>query len=340
MTREDKTPKGYVQIIPVREDGKHGNWRWEMDTAKKNIDILIPKFMPNRKIWGIFEKDIFDPNRKIRPTTAWTDKCFNSERGTEQFLELGFDKEIFPRPKPVGLIKRILEFVVQENEDNPIVLDFFAGSSVLAHGVLEYNLEHDKKIKVVSIQLPENCEEDSEAYKEGYKSIADIGKERIRRVIKKLKLEIKENRDLFSKDKSEFDFGFKVFKLKESNFKVWRSDVIEGKEDLGKQLDMFQDPVKPGAEMNNMMWELLVKNGYELTTKVEEREISKCPVQIIADGELVICLSKLTETAVKEILKLKPKKVICIDSLFERNDKLKTNTALQMKDVGVEFKTI
>jgi len=103
---------------------------------------------------------------------------------------------------------------------------------------------------------------------------------------------------------------------------------------------LLKYPVKPGAEMNNMMWELLVKSGYELTEKVEEKELSKCPVYIIAGGELVICLSKLTETAVKEILKLKPKKVICLDSLFEKNDKLKTNTALQMKAAEVEFKTI
>jgi len=89
-----------------------------------------------------------------------------------------------------------------------------------------------------------------------------------------------------------------------------------------------------------MMWELLLKNGYELTAKVEEKEISKCPVYAVEDGELVICLAKLNETAVKGIVKMNPKRVICLDSLFDKNDKLKTNTALQFKDAGVEFKTI
>ncbi len=259
-----------------------------------------------------------------------------TEDGTKEITEL-FQSKVFSFPKPQSLIKYLIS-IIPENDFT--ILDFFVGSGTTAHATFELNKEDGGQRNFICIQLPEKTTEDTEALKEGYKTIAEIGKERIRRVIKKIKEEKKSNPDLFSKDKPELDLGFKVFKLKESNFKVWRSDVVENEKDLNRQMEIFQEPVKPGAEMNNMMWELLVKNGYELTTKVEERELAKCPCFVVAEGELIVCLSKLTETAVKEILKLKPKKVICLDSLFERNDKLKTNTALQMKDAGVELKTI
>ena len=83
--------------------------------------------MPNRRIWGIFEKDYLEGRPPVKPTTAWTFKDVNSERGSEQFIELGFDKEVFPRPKPIGTLKRVMEIGVLPNEE-AIVLDFFAGS--------------------------------------------------------------------------------------------------------------------------------------------------------------------------------------------------------------------
>jgi len=315
-------------------------WRASKDTIEEWVK-------ENRIFFGIdgkgapqLKRYLNEVQQGIVPNTWWSfDEVGHNDEANKELKDLFESKAPFDTPKPTRVIMRMLE-IATKNNDNDYILDFFSGSSTVAHAVLQKNVLDGGNRKFICAQLPEKCDEESEAFKTGYKTIADIGKDRIQRTIKKLKQEIKENKDLFSKDKIGVDLGFKVFKLKESNFKVWRNDVIEGKDDLGKQLDMFQDPVKPGAEMNSMMWELLVKSGYELTTKVEEREISKCPVYIIADGELVICLSKLTETAVKEILKLKPKKVICLDSIFEKNDKLKTNTALQMKDAGMEFKTI
>jgi adenine-specific DNA-methyltransferase len=298
--------------------------KWYLKQEDESIDLL--RLSKNKK-----------PEHYISPseTRLSNDIFFDIPPNSTSTLKNLFEGKVFNNPKPLELIKRL---VALSNSENELVLDFFSGSCTTAHAILELNIEKQLNTKFICVQIPEKCDENSDAFKKDLKTISEIGKERIRKVINELKRELKENEGLFKVDK--IDLGLRVFKLKDSNFKVWRSDVIEGKEDLGKQLDMFQNPVKPGAEMNNMMWELLVKSGYELTTKVEEREITKCPVQIIAEGELVICLSKLTDTAVKEILKLKPKKVICLDSLFEKNDKLKTNTALQMKDAGVEFKTI
>ncbi len=135
-TRENKIPDGFIQIKPIRADGKEGNWRWELDTAKDNLKFLFPKLMPKRKVWSVFEMDYFKPGEVIKPTTAWTKKEFNSERGTETFIELGFGKKDFPKPKPVGLLKHILEFATDKDSR---ILDSFAGSGTTAHAVLELN---------------------------------------------------------------------------------------------------------------------------------------------------------------------------------------------------------
>ncbi|MFH2069639.1 MAG: site-specific DNA-methyltransferase, partial [Elusimicrobiota bacterium] len=104
--------------------------------------------------------------------------------------------------------------------------------------------------------------------------------------------------------------------------------------------DAFEKPVKPESQITNMIWEILLKSGYDLNTKVEEKKVTGCDVFSVADSKMILALSKISEKAIKEITKLKPKKFICLDSLFSGNDQLKTNTVLQLKDAGIEFKTI
>lgn len=404
-TRDEKIPNGFIQIKPIREDGTEGNWRWELTTGQERIERLVPKLMPVRKVWTVFEKDLLSANESIKPTSAWTNKEFNSERGTEQFVELGFAKEIFPRPKPTGLIRRILELGTSPDSED-IILDFFAGSGTTAQAVLELSKEDGGNRKFILVQLPEKTHEESEAYKAGYKTIADICKERIWRVCKKIEEEEAKQNPLFSQSshpelvsgsKNEMpkqvrhdtlDCGFKVFRLEPSNFKIWRTDMIENEEDLKRQMDAFVDPVRarsdaddPDAVGAGMAWEILLKSGYELTTPMEKIYLPKLggssakktadkstpdhksetvPVYSIADGEVIVALEKITQKAIDAIIGKKPasvegqtsankmadksvgrpKRVVCLDRLFAGNDQLKTNTALQMKDAGVEFRTI
>ena len=175
---------GYIVIRPLREDGKEGNWRWGMTTALSQIDQLIPKFMPTRKVWGVMQKDYLEGRSLVKPTSAWTFKDVNSERGTEDFISLGFDKRIFPKPKPIGTIKRSIILSVKNNEE--IILDFFSGSATTAHAVMQLNAEDGGKRKFIMVQLPEETDEKSEARKAGYKNICEIGKERIRRAGRKI----------------------------------------------------------------------------------------------------------------------------------------------------------
>lgn len=202
------------------------------------------------------------------------------------------------------------------------------------------NKEDNGNRKIICVQFPEKCDENSAAYKAGYLNIADIGKERIRRVIQKIKNEQKENRDLFSGENLKLDLGFKVFKLRPSNFKIWRGDVIENGDELEKQLNAFVDPVSKDAVADNMLFELLLKSGYDLNSKVENKTCGKINYYSIENGEMIIALSKINEALAKEIINQSPQKVLCLDKLFAGNDQLKTNTVLQMKDAGIEFKTI
>mgnify|MGYP003814156051 CR=1 FL=1 len=166
-SKEKRELEGYIEIIPLRNDGTEGNWRWECDTANQNIHLLIPKIMSRRRIWTVFEKDYLKPDERVKPTTAWTKKAFNSERGTEQFLELGFKKEDFNRPKPVGTIRHIIEMATKGDD---IILDAFAGSGTTGQAVLEQNKEDGTNRRFILIEM---------------ENFADtITAERIRRVIK------------------------------------------------------------------------------------------------------------------------------------------------------------
>jgi adenine-specific DNA-methyltransferase len=155
--RENIIPSGFIQIKPMREDGREGNWRWELNTSLEKIKLLYPKLMPKRKVWTVFEMDYLDDNELIKPTTAWTKKEFNSERGTEQLLDLGFTKQDFPKPKPVGLLKHILEFSTDKDD---IILDSFAGSGTTAHAVMQLNIEDGGNRKYILVEMEENiCKE-------------------------------------------------------------------------------------------------------------------------------------------------------------------------------------
>ncbi|MDP2884304.1 MAG: site-specific DNA-methyltransferase [Ignavibacteria bacterium] len=258
----------------------------------------------------------------------------NSQPTVKQLREL-MGGDYFDNPKDSEIISRLISYVTEKNE---VVLDFFAGSGTTAQAMLELNKQQDGNRKFILVQLPEKTDEGSEAYKADYRTIADICKERIRRVSNKIKKDIEAQPDMF-KEKPQ-DVGFKVLTLEASNFKVWRTDTIESEEDLKRQMEAFEDPVRACSIFENMAWEILLKLGYELTTKLEKIDLGSIPVYSIADGEVLLVLEKIKQVATDAIAKRKPKRVICLDRLFEGKDQLKTNTALQMKDAGVEFVAI
>lgn len=308
-------------------------WRYNKE---KHEEIV----KENRLYWGAdltykkprLKRFLSELQDGVVPGTWWPfEQVGHNDEGQKETAEL-LGKKIFSTPKPVRLIKRIIEISTAPN-NNDIVLDFFGGSGTTAQTVFEFNKEDLGNRKFILVQLPELCDEDSEAFKAGYKTIAEISKERIRRVINNIEKEKAEKPDMF--DTGKQDLGFKVFKLSPSNFKIWRSSDVN-EENLMQQLEAFTNPVHANSPEQNMLYELMLKAGYQLTDKVERT--GHCFT--IANGELIIALQKLDNKTIQQIIAAKPKKVITLDNLFTGNDQLKTNTVLQMKDAEIDFKTI
>ncbi len=174
---------------------------------------------------------------------------FGSNQEGSIEVEKLFDARYFDFPKPSSLIKH---FVVIGANNNDIVLDFFAGSCTTVYAVLQLNAEDGGNRKFICVQMPESINEKSKAYKSGYRTIADIGKGRIRRVIRN----------------GNMDDGFKVFKLQKSNFKSWRGDQVHDEKELKKQLKIHITPQVEGAEIENTLYELLLKSGLSLTVEI------------------------------------------------------------------------
>lgn len=260
-----------------------------------------------------------------------------SQDSAKEIKEL-FNRDIFEFPKPTIFLKKLINCGLSNNDT---ILDFFAGSATTAHAVLDLNKQDGGNRKFIMVQLPEPCAEDSEAFKAGYKTIADIGKERIRRVIKKIQSESKGQLDFQG---SKMDLGFKVFKLDQSNFKIWDGavDKTADGEKIQKQLELQIEHINPNATEDDILYELLLKSGYTLTTQVESLQLAGKKVYSIENGDLLICLEKkLTKEVITEMARKEPARVICLDTGFSGNDQLKTNAVQIMKSHKVEdFRTV
>lgn len=269
----------------------------------------------------------------IIPQTIWKHEEVGHTQDAKQGLNKLFDGiPAFSTPKPIKLLRKMIQLSTAALEED-LVIDFFGGSSSTADAVIEQNKEDGGNRKFIIIQIPEICDETSEAYKVGYKTIADIGKERIKRVVEKIEREKLAKPKLF--DNVKVDLGFKTFKLSHSNFKIWRGTEIT-EDNLLQQLDAFTEPVNEGSQEQNILYELIIKAGYLLTDKIEVKD----KYYTINSGELIIALADMSQAVIADIIAAKPQKVITLDSLFEGNDQLKTNTVLQMRDAGIDFKTI
>lgn len=247
--------------------------------------------------------------------------------GTQEVREL-FGAEIFPFPKPSELIARLADQVLR---DRDIFLDFFAGSASSFEAIAGLNARNGALRKVVLVQLPEKVIPGSEAAKAGFSTIAEIARERMRRVIARGE----NTADLTTQD--AVGVGFKSFHLAPSNFKQWRGDGIDTPEQLAEQMQMFAKSEKDDAEVEHMFYELLLKFGQELTTPVETLEVAGGKVFAIRERKMLFVLESFTETMIEPMVDMKPREVIAIDGVFHDSDTLKTNLDLQCRDAGIKF---
>ena len=321
-TRIEQSLNGYICIKPQREDGKEGNWRWGIETAQERIGDLIPKYMPTRKVWGVMQKDYLEGRSLVKPTSSWTFKDVNSERGTEQFVNLGFDKRVFPKPKPIGTIYRCSKLATDNRRDS-IVLDFFSGSSTTAHAVMQLNAEDGGNRKFIMVQLPEETPEDSEARKAGYNTIPEIAKERIRRAGKK----IKEESPLTTAD---LDTGFRVFRLDEGNYEDVNRSPKEFKQD---QLDLFLNNIKTDRNDLDLLFGCMLDWGVQLSLPMTQEVVDGKTIYTVNDGDLVACFAEnVSEEVVKAMAEKMPLRVIFRDSCFAQDaDKINIYETFKQK---------
>ncbi|MGK2742243.1 site-specific DNA-methyltransferase [Tepidicaulis sp. LMO-SS28] len=280
--------------------------------------------------------------RGLTPTNFWAhDYAGHTDEGTRD-LEALIPGKVFNNPKPVHLIQRAIEHAC--NGPGDIVLDFFAGSCVTAQAVIELNARDGGSRNFILVQLPEPAEERSNAAKAGFKTIAEIGKERIRRVIKKTQDASSGQLDL--EGRSQSDLGFKVLKLDRSNFRVWEG-IAEGHEDISRQIELHINHLGAASSSEDILYELLLKSGFPLTTPVKKVEVAGKPVFSIQDGTMLICLEKeITSELIGALAEANPLQVICLDEGFRGNDQLKANAVQTFKALAeaekseIVFKTV
>lgn len=331
-----------------------GRWRW---TKPKFIEELTKGYVlfkettngilvdskGKKSKWNIYTKIWLNDRQDEGQVPNDLILKFENRHSSKELQEL---KIPFDFAKPSELISHLIKIAGVKKDD--IVLDFFAGSATTAHSVLEMNKTIQLNSKFICVQLPEPTEIKSEAYVAGFKTISEVGKERIRRVINKIHKEIEEEtarckETIFGEQKKmELDLGFKVFKLKSSNFTIWNTNIPKDPEAIQSALDLHIDHIIKEAKQEAILFELLLKSGFELATPIEQLSLKGKKVYSIAEGELLICLEKeLTHEVIKAMADRQPTRVICLDEGFLNNDQLKTNAVQIMKSKGVlNFRTV
>lgn len=364
-TNTNDDPRGPWRGIPMTAQGYRPNQMYEIEAPSGKVhtppegrcwSMVESEFLKLKKAGKIyFGKDgsaqpsvirYLDEVPGVVPWTWWPHKeTGHTDEARKEIKEILGKTAYYDTPKPVRLLTRILEISTDKDD---LVLDFFAGSCTTAHSILKMNQEDGGNRKFIMVQLPEQTKDDSEAYKDGFENIADIGKERIRRVIEQIKEAQKEDKQLElgedSEKKNEQDLGFKVFKLTPSNFKVWEAPGVDIEpEKLKEQLDAFSNHLNPENEEESILFELILKSGFPLTANIEKIELEGKNVFIVEDGKLMICLAEdLTFEVLDAISEKEPQRVICLDNGFTGDDAdaLKTNAVQLFKSKEIEFRTV
>lgn len=338
---ESQRPNCHYDLINPNTNINYGKpemgWRYDKNTMSRLIE-------ENRIIWP--ENENGRPRRKVFLNELSGDLSgFSSIVGNDIFTRNGtkelnniFGNKYFDFPKPEDLIKT---FMLQVTDDDSTILDFFSGSATTAHAVMQLNAEDGGNRRFICVQLPEPTQEDSEAFKAGYKNICEIGKERIRRAGEKIKEEVESGNQQLKFDeqpKTVFDIGFKVFKLDNSNLKKWNPDF----DNLELTLDDMINNYVPDRTEEDVVYEFMLKMGLDLSYPIDVTEIGGKKVYSIGFGALMMCLDdnitvSVAEGMVKMYKEQAPEtwKVVFKDNGFA-DDCTKANVKLTLIQAGLE----
>lgn len=338
---ESQRPNCHYDLINPNTNINYGKpqmgWRYDKNTMSRLIE-------ENRIIWPDSKNG--RPRRKVfLNELSGESSGFSSIVGNDVFTRNGtaefgniFKSKLFDFPKPIAIIKSFME---QVSDDDSIILDFFSGSATTAHAVMQLNAEDGGNRRFICVQLPEPTQEDSEAFKAGYKNICEIGKERIRRAGEKIKEEVESGNEQLKIDeepKKIPDIGFKVFKLDSSNLKKWNPDFAN----LEVTLDDMINNYVPDRTEEDIVYEFMLKMGLDLSYSIDVADIDGRKVYSIGFGALMMCLDdnitvSVAESMVKMYKEQAPEtwKVVFRDNGFV-DDCTKTNVKLTLVQAGLE----
>lgn len=319
-TDTDLIEKGYVTVRPPRVRGQLGCWTWALDkfNAEKHSVVITgkPGSYTARKRTFVDSNCVICKEGKLVYMSAVEANSrsildFSTNEGTNELSSL-IKGNVFNNPKNLEMIKYLISLV---QDSNAYVLDFFSGSSTTAHAVMQLNAEDSGHRKFIMVQLPEKCDEKSEAYKAGYKTICEIGKERIRRAGAK----IKEEAGLAAQN---LDTGFRVLKCDTSNMKDVYYNPAEYEVNMFSRLE---DNIKEDRTPEDLLFQVMLDLGVLLSSKIEETTIAGKKVFNVEDNYLIACFdSDVSEETIKAIAKQKPYYFVMRDSSMA-SDSVATN---------------
>ncbi|TFJ55472.1 site-specific DNA-methyltransferase [Carnobacterium maltaromaticum] len=318
--REVMPPSGY-------------SWRLSESTLKEYIEDNRIWFGEDGNNTPRIKRFLSEVKQTVVPMTVWKYEDVGHSQSASQYLKRLFDdKAYFSYPKPVPLIQRIVE--LYSNPDS-IVLDFFSGSATTAEAVMRMNVEDGGNRRFIMVQLPEQLSEKDVAFKDGYKTIPEIAEERIRRAGDKI---VEENPLLADK----LDIGFKVFELSKSNIKKWNAEP----KDLNEQFELLANNFEEGSKPIDVVYEIMLKQGLDLTYPISETKVGDAVVYDIAFGAMFVVLGdKVTSEVADHIIKqiadeeAENSVVVLQDEKFI-NDSEKLNTIEQLNASGIQYNDI
>ena len=312
---------GWEMVIPKKSDGRDGRWMWGKQKCVIDSERLVARMIERRNEYDIFVKDYLErgenETRTRKYRTIWDDKTINNQVGTQEVKKL-LGGEYMSFPKSAAYLQMITRM---GSGKDCIVMDFFSGSATTAHAIMQLNAEDGGHRKFILVQLPEVTDEKSEARKAGFKTVCDIGEERIRRAGKKILEERsvgvtpppqhlhqdgQRSLDLpnMTHETSTLDIGFRVFRVDSSNMK----DVYYRPNDFKQgQMEMFADNIKEDRTSEDLLFQVMLDLGVLLSSKIEETTIDGKKVFSVADDYLIACFDKdVTDETVEAIAQKKP----------------------------------
>lgn len=342
LATEDARPNLHYDLINPQDGVNYGcpakGWRYDRNTMKRLIDedrIIWPDSPTGRPRKKSF---LFELSDNLPGYSSVFNSGVYTNTATKELTSI-FDGHWFDFPKPIEIIRQLIQ---QTTDSDDIILDFFSGSATTAHAVMQLNAEDGGNRRFILVQLPEVCDENSEAFKAGYKNICEIGKERIRRAGMKLS-ETAEQMQIGDDEKQPIDIGFRVFKLDTSNLKTWDSTPIED-----EQLQLLFDRmngmihrVKSDRSDMDMVSEIMLKLGVPLTYSVASVDVNGKTAYTVGDDCLLfICLAENVQPAdVDAMAEYDPAKLIISRDSFT-DDTAMANAYYILRDKGIDLKLV